>query len=1086
MGYGAVAIARIRICSPAALRTLVSRCPNGDNFGKIEGTKTWTPSACFRAFAIWRSLFRTSRAPSFLALFALTCRPARRAILNHFFCPARPPPVPRGNGGMHFFVPKWVRHGRGSSRNAVYSVDLQPHASRLATAGQDATVKIWALPVIAAHAVPAPAGVPQGHAGGAASAAPPPPSRGTNGALATRAPQDAPPPEGALLASLASHSAAVNCVRWAPRGDRLASGGDDAVVLIYEREAGSAPVSAFAAASGAGVESWRVLRPFRGHAGDVTHVCWSPNGERIASASVDNLVIVWNVRGHCALTRLEGHSGFVKGVAWDPVGKFIASQSDDRSVRVWRTSDWKIEKVITEPFESAVFQENSTAFFLRLDWSPCGSQLLTVNARKKPLNCAPMFSRESGFTEQIEFVGHLEPVVCTRFSPRLYRARDAPNMAPYTVLVLGAKDSGASVWQASGALPFFRMAEMFEAEVLDLAWSTDGYTFVACSTDGQIMYIKFTPEELGDVVPLTETNVLFKEHWRRFGGGQANGATPPEYPAQLRAASANATALVEPVPTSIMETPTPTPVPAVPQAVHLLSGPTPPADPAVLAAQNETRVKGGKRRITPVAITAVNGSSSHPPGPVATQTSAAPMKRARVDAMNPFFSRGASGQSTATAPISMAVSARVPFGATDAYAHRMSGIPGSGNAVSALPPGAKELSYATPLCPPSIIGLSLMLLPTSNEGGGRCRFISTDTPPTVLESKEEQSVAGGFTVSCSKGGKVLWRDYHPRSGAIVALAGIANKFVAAAAEDGVLFLYSAASGRRIAPPISLDSAPHILEAFCQAKEGPSGNEDFEMVPNGETRSSTNSERWFLLVISRSALCSVFDVSSKRLVCARSAAPLLSRAVGEGNNAQAKISRSVVLARVTAEGEPVLVLSDRHAFVYSRDFCAWVRVADNSAPNSEFTRALPSNKKVGILRSLQASASGSASPIGSLAGMGDITRAAAESLAHLETLLEAAIVLNAPDDYRYYLSCYASRIASAVKDDVENCRLRLRELCDFLINTRNPSEDRTVLGMSGRVLLAETVLPIITANRELQRLAEEYDESLQELQRRAAR
>jgi protein HIRA/HIR1 len=48
---------------------------------------------------------------------------------------------------------------------------------------------------------------------------------------------------------------------------------------------------------------------------------------------------------------LKGHTGLVKGVTWDPVGKFLASQSDDKTLRVWRTSDWREEALITEPFD---------------------------------------------------------------------------------------------------------------------------------------------------------------------------------------------------------------------------------------------------------------------------------------------------------------------------------------------------------------------------------------------------------------------------------------------------------------------------------------------------------------------------------------------------------------------------------------------------------------------------------------------------------------------------------------------------------------------------------------------------------------
>ena len=50
------------------------------------------------------------------------------------------------------------------------------------------------------------------------------------------------------------------------------------------------------------------------------------------------------------LKKLKGHTGLVKGVSFDPIGKYLASQSEDKSLRIWRTSDWKEEKAITEPF----------------------------------------------------------------------------------------------------------------------------------------------------------------------------------------------------------------------------------------------------------------------------------------------------------------------------------------------------------------------------------------------------------------------------------------------------------------------------------------------------------------------------------------------------------------------------------------------------------------------------------------------------------------------------------------------------------------------------------------------------------------
>lgn len=1001
---------------------------------------------------------------------------------------------------MHFFLPPWLRHGRGRAAASVFSVDVEPYGCRLASGGQDCTVKIWSLDVLAALAI-------------------------SPGAAPSAGPAAAPgePPPGALLASVSGHGSAVNCVRWAPGGKVLASGGDDSVVLIYEQLEGVGQSAAFGGGGGGGeTENWRVRRPLRAHAGDVTDVCWSPDGEKLASASVDNVIYIWNVRAERVLVRLDGHRGLVKGVAWDPVGRFLASQSDDRTVRVWRTADWKTEKVISRPFDAAVYQENSMAFFLRLSWSPCGTQLLATNAFKKPdAHLAPMFSRESGFSEQIEFVGHSDPVVSTRFSPRLYRSHpkqiaarkaaavssssppkssatpsEPPQDAPtYTCLALGSKDCGATVWQASGMRPFFEMAQMFEQDVIDLSWGTDGYTLVACSTDGKVMYIRFKPEELGVVVPQAEARSILTKVWREFGGSGANGLPLPESAAQLqmeRAAAKQTTPVddamantalsaaeraVDATEAAPVVSNDPHQSRSVPAQVLMASaavresGPTPPADPKIMAAQAEVRVRGGKRRITPMAVSAVAQPVRPAPG-LQLDNVASPMKRPRHEAF------GGGATNSPGLPHRLPVTnGDVPNGNGGGYVSEQKpkafspslAVPENriGLGASSMPPGAKAVSYPNPIDVSSVIGLSMMLLPETGEGPGRCRAIDLAVPPTLLEAREQHGSGGGYLVLCSKGGKAQWRDYHPKSSAITALAGISGKFASVASADGLLFLYSASSGRRLAPPIALDSAPHMLEALV-------------------VKSRDGQERWFVLVISRSALCSVFDVKAKKLVCARSAAPLLARpADGSGKPAQATLVRAIALGRITEAGEPILVMSDRHAFVYSRNFCAWLRVADDSSPNSEYARTLASTKKVGMLRSLQAGIGTSSAPPPALSGMSDLRRAAVESLAHLETLLEAAVALGSAEDYRYYLASYSARIAAAVTDEVENCENRLRELCDNLLNASTPTKDVCVLGMSGRELLKNTVLPIVSGNRALQRFVGEYSESLEEIAKRNA-
>ena len=113
------------------------------------------------------------------------------------------------------------------------------------------------------------------------------------------------------------HSDIVSAVAWSPDGKRIASASLDSTVQVWNATDGSSPFT------------------YKGHSNVVNAVAWSPDGKRIASAGYDYTVQVWNATDGSSPFTYEGHSNNVYAVAWSPDGKRIASASGDHTVQVW-------------------------------------------------------------------------------------------------------------------------------------------------------------------------------------------------------------------------------------------------------------------------------------------------------------------------------------------------------------------------------------------------------------------------------------------------------------------------------------------------------------------------------------------------------------------------------------------------------------------------------------------------------------------------------------------------------------------------------------------------------------------------------
>lgn len=80
----------------------------------------------------------------------------------------------------------------------------------------------------------------------------------------------------------------------------------------------------------------------KGHQNAVTSIDVSPNGNLIATASLDRTVRLWDVRGGKAIRVLRGHKDEVYTAVFSPNNERLASSSYDGSVLLWDVASGKL------------------------------------------------------------------------------------------------------------------------------------------------------------------------------------------------------------------------------------------------------------------------------------------------------------------------------------------------------------------------------------------------------------------------------------------------------------------------------------------------------------------------------------------------------------------------------------------------------------------------------------------------------------------------------------------------------------------------------------------------------------------------
>ncbi|OIP71499.1 MAG: hypothetical protein AUK43_06010 [Oscillatoriales cyanobacterium CG2_30_40_61] len=223
----------------------------------------------------------------------------------------------------------------------VRGVAFSPDGTKIATASNDCTVKLW----------------------------------DSNGNLSRTLIDPAITPKGKTCSDKSSHKYSVLGVAFSPDSKMIASASADNTIKIWD--------------SGDG--HW--IKTLEGHTDSVYRVRFSPDGNTLASASADKTIKLWNPNKGKLLHTLTGHKNLVKDVNFSPDGTRIVSASHDQTIKIW-TNQGKLLKTLyghSGEVESVSFSSDSQMIASgSLDhtikiWSRDGILLNTINVYIGPI-----------------------------------------------------------------------------------------------------------------------------------------------------------------------------------------------------------------------------------------------------------------------------------------------------------------------------------------------------------------------------------------------------------------------------------------------------------------------------------------------------------------------------------------------------------------------------------------------------------------------------------------------------------------------------------------------------------------------------
>ena len=323
------------------------------------------------------------------------------------------------------------------------------------------------------------------------------------------------------------------------------------------------------------------------------------------------------------------------------------------------------------------------------------------------------------------------------------------------------------------------------------------------------------------------------------------------------------------------------------------------------------------------------------------------------------------------------------------------------------------------------------------------------------------------SITCKLGdGHTLWSDMIREN--VVMLAGNEHMSVVATA-DCALYFFSK-HGRRLLPAVILSAQVAHLQVLG---------------------APANALRAHVVVITSDGMLRAWDASALQETCSISLASLLRDVHGAPSGA--------VVERVwlSSAGLPVVAMSSGNCYAYHPGMKVMMRIADDHFQASSLS-------SLSSLTSQRSQPSSVALPVGPLTRAIEVAKRnfkpqtlpgiismdddqqSQQTIAHAETCLASAIVLESRDEFKHWLSCYSRLLVDSIREGESGFgEARLRELCEYIYppslmtsgasgaGTADTRPERKILGHL-RTKLLEDLIRLMRTNRGLQRVVAEFE------------